>query len=208
MAYKDTWSVRFAAANTAYFRVAATHGANAVFTLLKNDYASVGGVQGAGYKVSFTTSADITANATTWTIVGQKVGQNNGTTTETVTGPASATTVFSTNYWSRVDSITAGGTSGGSSGAVTVAVGFGGSLALPLCRIRGVHYVGTASAGTIKVNINSTTGTEILGIDTPASATFAEYVRTNHILVGRSAAGNDFGIVTTSNVTFYTLFLT
>ena len=207
MAYADTWAVRFAAASTSYFRAAATHGASASFTLLHPDFATIGGVNGAGYKLSFTTSADITTNATVWTITGSIVGQTNGTTTEVVTGPNSATTVTSANYWAAITSIVAGGTSGGSSGAVTVAVGFSGSLAIPRCRIRGVHYVGTASAGTIKVAVNATTGTEVLGIDTPALATFAEYVRTNHVLVGRSAAKSDFGIVTTSNVTFYTLFL-
>ena len=206
MAYTDTWAVRFAAASTTYFRAAATHGASATLTLLHPDFATIGGAMGAGYKVSFTTSASITTNATVWTITGTIVGQTNGVTTEAVTGPASATTVSSTNYWATITSIVASGTSGGSSGAVTVAVGFTGSLAIPRCRIRGVHYVGTSSAGTIKVAINTTTGAEVLGLDTPASATFAEFIKAGHILVGRSAA-SDFGIVTATNVTFYTLFL-
>jgi hypothetical protein len=64
-----------------------------------------------------------------------------------------------------------------------------------------------ASAGSVVVNINTNSGTEILGVNTPASATFAEYVKTNHILVGRSAAQSDLGIVTLSNVTYCTLFL-
>ena len=206
MSFANTWAVRFSAANTAYFRVAATHAANAVFTLLKTEFSNIGAVNGSGYKVSFTTSADITANATAWIIVGAIVGQKSGTTSETVTGPGSATTVYSTNYWQRIDSITATGTAGGSSGAVTVAVGYGGSLAIPRCRIQGVHYVGAAAAGTIKVAINATTGTEVLGLDTPATATFAQYVKAGNILVGRSA-DTDFGIVTATQVLFYTLFL-
>ena len=211
MAYADTWALRVAAANTTYFRAAATHGANAVFTLLQTNFVAAGALNGAGYRVSFTTSADITANATAWIIVGIEVGQTKEiTSTETVTGPASATTVYSTKYWSRVDSITATGTNGGSSAAVTVAVGFGvGTVALPRCRIRGVHYVGTTNAGLIQVNLNGSSGTELLGIATPAGATaFAEYVRTNHILVGRSAAQSDYGLVTLTEITKCTLFLT
>lgn len=210
MAYADTWSLRLAAASTTYFRAAAAHAANAVFVLLQTDFAAAGAIRGAGYRVSFTTSADITANATAWIITGIEVGRVDGVrTTETVTGPNSATTVFGTKYWAYIDSIVATGTGGGSSGAVTVAVGFGvGTVALPRCRIRGVHYVGSTNAGLIKVNINGT-GTEILGIDTPAGATaFAEYVRTNHILVGRSNALSDYGLVTVTEVTKCTLFLT
>lgn len=207
MTYADTWAVRPAAASTAYLRAAAAHGANAVFTLLHTDFAALNGAKnGCGYRVSFTTSADITPNATVWIITGRAVGSTN-TTTETVTGPASATTVYSTTYWASMDSIVASGTAGGSSGAVTVAVGYGAGLALPRCRIRGIHYVGAAAAGAIVVTINTTSGTELVGVDTPASATFAEYVKTNHVLVGRSAATSDFGIVTLTNVTYCTLFL-
>ena len=208
MPYEDTWAVRPAAAVTNTFRVAATHGANAAFTLLVNDFSSIQGAKnGAGYMLSFTTSADITANATVWTITGAIVGQTVGTTTEVVTGPASATTVNSTHYWARVDSIVAGGTSGGSSGAVTVAVGFAGSLALPRCRIKGVSVVGAATAGSVIVTMNGTSGTEILGIDTPATATFAQYDMGGHILVGRTAVTGDFAVVTLTQVTKVTLFL-
>jgi hypothetical protein len=206
MSRENTWAVRPAAANTAYFRVAATHGASASLTLLKTDFVSAGAINAAGYKVSFTTSADITANATAWIITGVAVGQMSGTTTETVTGPASATTVSSNTYWARVDTIVATGTGGGSSGAVTVAVGFSGGLALPRCRIHGVHFVGAAAAGTIVITSNGTSGTEILGIDTPASATISQYVNTNSIPVGRSAP-TDYGVVTMTQVTKVTLFL-
>lgn len=210
MSFANTWAVRPAAASTAFIRVAAAHAANAVFVLLKTDFSTAGAINGAGYMVSFTTSADITANATAWIIVGVKVGQTSGaTTTETVTGPNSATTVFSTNFYTRIDSITATGTAGGSSGAVTVAVGYGGSLAIPRCRIQGVHFVAAATAGSVVVNMNTTSGTEVVGIDTPAvaSAAFSQYVRTGNILVGRSSQVSDFGIVTLTTVTKVTLFL-
>lgn len=196
MAYADTWSVRPLAASTEYFFAAAAIGGAGAVTLLK----STMGINGVGYKLIFDSAGD--SHAQTYTIVGAIVGQTNGTTTEVVTAP-NATTGLSTNYWARVDSITASGAMTGNQ-----KIGFSGSLALPRCRIRGVHYVGAASAGSIVVNINSTSGTEILGIDTPATATFAEYVRTNHILVGRSSAQTDFGIVTLTQVSKCTLFLT
>jgi len=195
MAYADTWSIRPLATDDDFFFASAAVGAAGALTLLKSELA----INGAGRTVTIYAAGD--SRNMTFTIVGAIVGQTKGTTTEVVTGP-NATTATSTNYWARVDSVTASAAATGN-----VKVGFSGSLALPRCRIRGVHYVGTASAGSIKVNINATTGTEILGIDTPASATFAEYVKTNHILVGRSAAQTDFGIVTATNVTYYTLFL-
>lgn len=196
MAYADTWSIRPSAASTEFFFAAAAIGAAGAVTLLKSELA----INGAGYKLIFDSAGD--SHLRTYTVVGAIVGQTNGTTTEVVTAP-NATTGLSTNYWSRIDSITASGAMTGNQ-----KIGYSGSLALPRCRIRGVHYVGAAGAGSIVVTMNSTTGTEILGIDTPASATFAEYVRTNHILVGRSAAGSDFGIVTLSAVSKVTLFLT
>lgn len=43
-------------------------------------------------------------------------------------------------------------------------------------RVKGVHYVGGASAGTIVLKNNGTGGTAQVTINTPATATFAEYI--------------------------------
>lgn len=197
MAYADTWSIRPATVSDSYFFASAAIGAGGAITLLKSDLA----INGAGYQVLFSSSGD--SSGRTFTITGTTVGQLTGSTSEVVTAPAAGLTTHSTNYWATVTGISISGASTGN-----IKIGFTGSLALPRCRIRGVHYVGAASAGSIVVTMNSTTGTEILGIDTPATATFAEYVRTNHILTARSAALSDFAIVTLTQVTKVTLFLT
>jgi len=99
----------------------------------------------------------------TFTIVGQKVGDLTGTaTTEEVPG-ADSTTATSTNFYSYIQSISVDGASTGN-----VSIGTVGSLALPRTRIRGFQYVAAASAGSIVFNLNSTSGAELLKVNTPA----------------------------------------
>ena len=186
--------------NAAYYRVAAASSGTAAYTLLQ----TIAGPNGIGYKVSFVSTLDDSGK--TLTIVGHKMGTAPGVvTTEVVTGP-NATTVYSTGYYDIVTSITPSATMTG-----TIGIGvLGTSVALPRTRIRGVYYVGTGSAGSIKINLNSTTGTLLLQIDSPASATANQYVlMQSGILVGGSnalgALTMDFGIVTLSNVTFSTI---
>ena len=196
MTYGTSWAVRPSAASTEYFFAAGTVGGAGAVTLLQSTMAP----NGAGYKLIFDSAGD--SHLRTYTIVGTIVGQLVGTTTEIVTAP-NATTGNSANYWARVDSITASGAMTGNQ-----KIGFTGSLALPRCRILGVHYVGAASAGSIVVTMNGTSAVnEILGIDTPASAAFAEYVRTNSVIVGKSNAKSDYAVVTLTTVTKATLFL-
>ena len=186
--------------NAAYYRVAAASSGTAAYTLLQ----TIAGPNGIGYKVSFVSTLDDSGK--TLTIVGHKMGTAPGVvTTEVVTGP-NATTVSSTGYYDIVTSITPSATMTG-----TIGIGvLGTSVALPRTRIRGVYYVGTGSAGSIKINLNATTGTLLLQIDTPASAIANQYVlMQSGILVGGSnalgALTMDFGIVTLSNVTFSTI---
>jgi len=126
-------------------------------------------------------------------------------TTEVVTGP-NATTVYSTGYYDIITSITPSATMTG-----TIGIGvLGTSVALPRTRVKGVYYVGAASAGSIKVNLNSATGTLLLQVDTPASVTASQYMlMINGILVGGSnalgALTMDFGIVTLTTITFATI---
>ena len=186
--------------NAAYYRVAAASSGTAAYTLLQ----TIAGPNGIGYKVSFVSTLDDSGK--TLTIVGHKMGTAPGVvTTEVVTGPNS-TTVYSTGYYDIITSITPSATMTG-----TIGIGvLGTSVALPRTRIRGVYYVGTGTAGSIKINLNSATGTLLLQIDTPASVTANQYVlMQSGILVGGSnalgALTMDFGIVTLSNVTFSTI---
>lgn len=197
----DIWAVNPAGtANATYFRLAATHTASAL-TLLQTTFIAAGALNGSGYRVTLTSVGDL--SGVTYTIVGSIVGSQTGAgTTETIAG-GSSTTVTTTNYWSSITSITPSGTSGVS----TLSVGYAVNLALPRTRIRGWNFVGAASAGSFAVTINSTSGTNILTVDTPASAaaTSSMMIPGNGILVGRSAA-SDFGIVVLTQITKATLY--
>jgi len=186
--------------DAAYYRVAAASSGTAAYTLLQ----TIAGPNGIGYIISFVGSANDSGK--TLTIVGHKMGTAPGVvTTEVVTGP-NANTVYSTGYYDRVTSITPSATMTG-----TIGVGvLGTSVALPRTRIKGVYYVGTGTAGSIKANLNSSTGTLLLQVDTPASATATQYmIITGGILMGGSNALGpltmDIGLITLTNVTFATI---
>ena len=186
--------------NAAYYRVAAASSGTTAYTLLQ----TIAGPNGIGYIISFVGSANDSGK--TLTIVGHKMGTAPGVvTTEVVTGP-NANTVYSTGYYDRVTSITPSATMTG-----TIGVGvLGTSVALPRTRIKGVYYVGTGTAGSIKANLNSSTGTLLLQVDTPASATATQYmIITGGILMGGSNALGpltmDIGLITLTNVTFATI---
>ena len=119
---------------------------------------------------------------------------------EVVTG-ANASTATSTNYYARVDSITASGASAGN-----VKIGTTGSLALPRTRIKGLYYVGTASAGTIKFNTNDQASALRLQVNTPASATAVNslYMAAEGILT-TLGSNKDYCVVTLTNVTYCTI---
>ena len=155
----DVWAVT-PATDDAYFRANASIAASGALSLLANSV----GPNGYGYKLVITSAGD--DSGITFTITGIKVGDlTNTVVSEVVTG-ANASTATSTNYYARVDSITASGASAGN-----VKIGTTGSLALPRTRIKGLYYVGTASAGTIKFNTNDQASALRLQVNTPASAT-------------------------------------
>lgn len=192
--HTDTWAVS-PAASLSFFRVAAAIAGAGALTLLKSE--SV--FNGVGVKIVINSTAD--DSGTTYTIVGQALGKD-GPTTATQLGGNAGTGTISANYWQTITSISAGGAATGN-----VNIGYNASWALPRTRIRGVHYVGAAAAGSIVVNLNATTGTQVLKIDTPGSVTFAEYVNCGGGLVcGRSNALTDFGVITATQVTLYTFF--
>ena len=190
----DVWAITPSTSAT-LLRAAASFPAGAA-TLVTNDVSQ----NGCGYKILFT-SAGNDSNRT-FTIVGSAVGRlTDGLITEVVTG-ANASTATTTNFFSNVVSITISGNSAGN-----VSIGTTGSLALPRCRIKGCYYVGASSAGSISINSNSTSGTLLLKIPTPASSTaFAStfLIAPEGILTSKGTA-NDFAIVTLDQVSQVTL---
>jgi hypothetical protein len=195
MSTSDVWAITPSVSTTLYRAAASISGAGAL-TLLTND----AGVNGIGYKVIITSAGDDSGD--TFTIVGQKVGDLTGTaTTEVVTG-ADTAAATSTNFYSYIQSITASGASAGN-----VSIGTTGSLALPRTRIRGFQYVGAASAGSVVFNLNSTSGAEILKVNTPGSATTTQQMSIPGAGILTTRSNNtDFAIMTLTNVALITVF--
>ena len=185
----DVWSVKVKSDDDFYVNAVSPSAAGAL--ALK---ATTPGINGYGYKVSIKSSTN--ESGKNFTIVGTTVG--GAAVTETIAGPNN-TTVYTTNYFARVTSVSTSA-SGGS-----IEVGYGGNLALPMTRIKGLYYVGSSGgAGSIIVTRNSNS-LIILEIDTPASATqvsslymAAEGIRTTYSL-------DDFAVVAVTSVTSVTL---
>ena len=131
----DVWAVTPGSDDDYFF---ASGSASGTLSLLANDV----GLNGTGYKLSITSSgAD--ANKT-FTVTGVKVGAvgYDGVVTETVTGP-SAGVVYSTNYYTRINSVAISTASTGN-----IKLGYGGDLAFPRTRIKGVYYVTNGTTGS------------------------------------------------------------
>jgi hypothetical protein len=72
------------------------------------------------------------------------VGDIGGTlVSETVVG-LDTDTAFSTIYFSSVESVVINANT-----TANVTIGYGGDLALPRCRVKGVYYVASANAGAV-----------------------------------------------------------
>lgn len=191
----DIWAVTPSTSAT-YYRAAATIVGAGALTLLTQD----AGPNGVGYKVRFTCAGD--NEGITFTIVGIKVGDLTGKfTTEVVTGVDTGS-ADSTNFYAYIESITASGAS-----ATNVSIGTTGSIALPRTRLKGFYYLASGTAGSIKLNLNSTSGAELLNLSTPASSTGTQdmFLPGMGILTTRSN-NTDFSILTVTNVTDVTLF--
>jgi hypothetical protein len=185
----DVWSVKIRSDADFYVASVTPSGAGSL-TLLKTQP----GINGYGYKVSITGGSD--ESGKTFTIVGRSVA--GASVTEVVTGP-NATTVYSTNYFAQISSITV---SAATTGAITV--GYGGALALPATRIKGLYYLAGASAGTVIVTRNSDSQI-LLEIDTPASATQVNSLYMAAEGIRTAFSNDDFATVTPTNVTAVTL---
>ena len=185
----DVWSVKIRS-STNFYVTSVTPSGSGALTLAN----TTPGINGYGYKVSITGTGNETGK--NFVITGTTVG--GVVVSETLAGPNN-NTVYTTNYFSSVSSITVSAAT-----AAAITVGYGGNLALPMTRVKGLYYLASGSAGTIIVTRNSDSQI-LLEIDTPASATqvnslymAAEGIRTTY-------QTNDFATVAATNVTATTL---
>jgi len=178
MAQYDIWAVN-PTSDDDYFRTSATIAASGSIALLANDV----GQYGTGYKVSIT-SDGADANKT-FTVTGVKVGATgyDGVVTETVTGP-SATVVYSTNYYTRVNSISISAASTGG-----IKIGYGGDLAFPRTR-------------TFTAKPNNTT---LLKIFTPADSTANDSMIPPEGILTTKSGNQDFAVLTLDQVSKVTV---
>ncbi len=193
MAQYDIWAVN-PTSDDDYFRSSATIAASGNIALLANDV----GQYGTGYKVSITSNgAD--ANKT-FTVTGVKVGATgyNGVVTETITGP-SATVVYSTNYYTRVNSISISAASTGG-----IKIGYGGDLAFPRTRIKQVIYVASSVEGSITFTAKPN-NTTLLKLFTPADSTANDAMVPPEGLLTTKSGNNDFAVLTLDQVSKVTV---
>lgn len=193
MAQYDIWAVN-PTSDDDYFRTSATIAASGNIALLANDV----GQYGTGYKVSITSDG---ADADkTFTITGVKVGATgyDGVVTETVTGP-SATVVYSTNYYTRVNSISISAASTGG-----IKIGYGGDLAFPRTRIKGVFYIASSVAGSI-IFTAKPNNTTLLKVFTPADSTANDAMIPPEGILTTKSNTQDFAVMTLDQVSKVTV---
>ena len=193
MAQYDIWAVN-PTSDDDYFRTSATIAASGSIALLANDV----GQYGTGYKVSIT-SDGADANKT-FTITGVKVGATgyDGVVTETVTGP-SATVVYSTNYYTRINSISISAASTGG-----IKIGYGGDLAFPRTRIKGVFYIASSVEGSI-IFTAKPNNTTLLKVFTPADSTANDAMIPPEGILTTKSNTQDFAVMTLDQVSKVTV---
>jgi hypothetical protein len=191
----DIWAIN-SAPDDDILRTNASIAAAGALTLLTTSVSPYG----TGYKIGITSAGNDAG--ITFTIVGIKVGDLTGAnTTEVVTG-ANVGVATSVNFYTVVSRITASGASAGN-----VKIGSVGSLALPRTRIKGLYYVATATAGSIQFNLNGSSGSLLLQVDTPTGTAFSDsiIIPGEGILTTRSNR-TDFAVMTLSEITSVTVF--
>lgn len=196
MATSDIWAITPSTSAT-LLRAAATISGAGDITLLTNDVSPYG----TGYKLLFTSAGNDAG--ITFTITGVKVGDLSGASvTEEVAG-ANADTASSTNFYTSVSNISVDGASAGN-----VSIGTTGSLAFGRTRLKSLYYVGAGSAGSIKFNLNSSSGTLLLQIDTPVSSTsFSDSVTIPELgILTQRSNSTDFAVMTLDQVSNVTVF--
>jgi len=196
MATSDIWAITPSTSATLLRAAASIAGAGDI-TLLTNDVSPYG----TGYKLLFTSAGNDAG--ITFTITGVKVGDLSGASvTEEVTG-ANASTASSTNFYTSVSNISVDGASAGN-----VSIGTTGSLAFGRTRLKSLYYVGAGTAGSIKFNLNSSSGTLLLQIDTPVSSTsFSDSVTIPELgILTQRSNSTDFAVMTLDQVSNVTVF--
>jgi hypothetical protein len=150
-------------------------------------------------KVSIT--SDGAESGKVFTITGVKVGAvgYDGVVTETVNGP-SATVVYSTNYYTRINSISADAASDGG-----VKIGYGGDLAFPRTRIKGLTYVSVATAGTITFTAQPSNRVILKVNSAPAAGAHDIIIPPEGILTTKSSQG-DYAVLSMDQVSKITVF--
>jgi hypothetical protein len=184
----DVWSVKV--------------GSDADFYVVENTYAgtlplslplanTLPGRNGYGYKVSVTSAGDETGVG--FTITGMKVGDIGGTlVSETVVG-LDTDTAFSTIYFASVESVVINANT-----TANVTIGYGGDLALPRCRVKGLYYVASGNAGEIAITPNSSYHSLCLATGNPRqcnTVVSSLYMAAEGILTTNSSA-KDYAVVT------------
>lgn len=183
----DVWAVS-PESDDDYFFASGT--ASGTLSLLANDL----GYNGTGYQVSITSDG---ADADkTFTVTGVKVGAvgYDGVVTESVTGP-SATVVYSTNYYTRVDSVAISASSTGN-----IKVGYGGDLAFPRTRIKGVYFVSNGASGSV-VFTAKPNDTTILKLAVASGTLSQDMIIPGEGILTTKSKNGDFAIMTLTNVT-------
>lgn len=187
----DVWAVS-PDSNDDYFF--ASGSASGTLSLLANDV----GLNGTGYKVSITSSG--VDSDKTFTISGVVVGAvgYDGIVTESVTGP-SAGVVYSTNYYTRVNSVAISATSTGN-----IKVGYGGDLAFPRTRIKGVYFVSNGSSGSI-VFTAKPSNKVILNLAVPSGTLSQDIMIPPEGILTTKSGNGDFAVMTLTNLTHATV---
>jgi hypothetical protein len=183
----DVWAVS-PESDDDYFFASGT--ASGTLSLLANDL----GYNGTGYQVSITSDG---ADADkTFTVTGVKVGAvgYDGLVTESVTGP-SASVVYSTNYYTRVDSVAISASSTGN-----IKVGYGGDLAFPRTRIKGVYFVSNGASGSV-VFTAKPSDTTILKLAVASGTLSQDMIIPGEGILTTKSKNGDFAIMTLTNVT-------
>ena len=183
----DVWAVS-PESDDDYFFASGT--ASGTLSLLANDL----GYNGTGYQVSITSDG---ADADkTFTVTGVKVGAvgYDGLVTESVTGP-SASVVYSTNYYTRVDSVAISASSTGN-----IKVGYGGDLAFPRTRIKGVYFVSNGASGSV-VFTAKPNDTTILKLAVASGTLSQDMIIPGEGILTTKSKNGDFAIMTLTNVT-------
>ena len=191
----DVWSVQIDSDADFYVAENTYSGTAPIALPISNN---LPGRNGYGYKVSITSADDDTGVG--FTITGTRVGDIGGTSvSETVAG-GNNETVYTTQYFSSVDSVAINANT-----TANVTIGYGGDLALPRCRVKGLYYVASGNAGEIAITPNSSS-IPILAMATPANSTVVSslYMAAEGILTTNSSA-KDYAVVTNTNVTSVTL---